>query len=95
MNQDNTSSTSTLDKEQEEQNTSYAVRPHHRQKRLTFSEHDSMFKIRNYLNIVFMLLAVIGLILYYSMNDHTIAIIVLLVGVVLKIAEVCIRLFHR
>lgn len=95
MTQDNNSSISAQNQEQEEQNTTYAVRPHHRQKRLTFSEHDNLFKVRNYLNIVFMLLAVIGLILYYSMNDHTIAIVILLVGVVLKIVEVCIRLFHR
>lgn len=95
MTQDNISTTSTPNQEQNEQKTSYAVRPHHRQKRLTFSEHDNMFKVRNYLNIVFMLLAVIGLILYYSMNDHTLAIVILLAGVVLKIVEVCIRLFHR
>lgn len=81
--------------ESENQQTTYAVRPHHRQRRLTFSDHDNMFKVRNTLNMVFMLLAVIGLIMYYSMDNHTIAIIVLLVGVVLKIAEVCIRLFHK
>ena len=78
-----------------EENKSYAVRPHHHHRRLEYSDRDNLFKVRNILNIVFMLLALIGIILWNFMDDHTIAIIVLLIGVVLKIAEVCIRLFHK
>ena len=78
-----------------EENKSYAARPHHHHRRLGYSDRDNLFKVRNILNIAFMLLAIVGIILWNFMDDHTIAIIVLLIGVVLKIAEVCIRLFHK
>ena len=78
-----------------EENKSYAVRPHHHHRRLEYSDRDNLFKVRNILNVTFMLLALVGIVLWHFMDDHTIAIIVLLIGVVLKIAEVCIRLFHK
>lgn len=74
---------------------SYAVRPERERHRIAFSDRDNMFKVRNTLNIIFMLLAIIGVIMWSQMADHTAAIIVLLTGVTLKIAEVCIRLFHK
>lgn len=79
----------------EEENKSYAVRPQRHHRRLGYSDRDNLFKVRNILNIAFMILAIIGVILWYSMSDHTVAIIILLIGVVLKIAEVSIRLFHK
>lgn len=54
-----------------------------------------MFRVRNILNIVFMLLAVIGIVLYMATDWRTAAYIVLLIGVVVKIVEVAIRLFHK
>ncbi len=78
------------------QPTSYAVRPEHRQRRLIdYNGRDKMFKVRNTLNIVFMLLAVIGLILWTQTDFQNLSIVILLVGVALKIAEVCLRLFKR
>lgn len=75
---------------------SYAVRPHHRQRRLIdYNGRDKMFKVRNILNIVFMILAVIGLILWTQTDYHTLSTVILLVGVVFKIAEVCLRLFKK
>ena len=45
---------------------------------------------------VFMLLAIVGVILWTQLEEsRNIAYIVLIVGVVLKIAEVCIRLFKK
>ncbi len=79
------------DKNQE----SYAVRPQHHHRRIEYSDRDNMFKVRNILNIAFMLLAVVGIILWYQMDDHTLAGIFLIIGVVLKIAEVCIRMFRK
>lgn len=74
----------------------YAVRPRHRQRRLiSYTKEDSMFRVRNILNIVFMLLAVIGIVLYMATDWRTAAYIVLLIGVVVKIVEVAIRLFHK
>lgn len=77
--------------------TSYAVRPEHRpHRRLAFSNQDNMLKTRNYLNIGFMLLAIVGVILWTQLEgNRTIAAIILIVAVILKIAEVCIRLFKK
>ena len=60
------------------------------------SDQSNMLKVRNYLNIAFMLLAIVGVILWTQLEEsRNIAYIVLIVGVVLKIAEVCIRLFKK
>ena len=82
---------------QEQPQTSYAVRPDHRHhRRLAYSDQNNMLKVRNYLNIAFMLLAIVGVILWTQLEEsRNIAYIVLIVGVVLKIAEVCIRLFKK
>lgn len=76
--------------------TSYAVRPnrrHHR--RLEYADKSNMLVARNWLNIGFMLFAIVGVILWTQMDDRTIANVLLVIGVVLKIAEVCIRLFKK
>lgn len=76
--------------------TSYAVRPnrrHHR--RLEYTDKSNMLVARNWLNIGFMLFAIVGVILWTQMDDRTIANVLLIIGVVLKIAEVCIRLFKK
>lgn len=80
----------------EETPTSYAVRPHHRQRRLiAYGNDDNTIKLRNRLNILFMILAIVGLVLWTQTEQQTLAIIILLIGVALKIAEVCIRLFKK
>lgn len=87
---------STESNENNETKTSYAVRPKHRQRRLIdYDGRDKMLKVRNKLNIAFMLLAVIGLILWTQTEYQTASTIVLIVGVVLKIIEVCLRLFKK
>lgn len=76
--------------------TSYAVRPnrrHHR--RLEYADKSNMLVARNWLNIGFMLFAIVGVILWTQMDDRTNANVLLIIGVVLKIAEVCIRLFKK
>ncbi len=79
-----------------ETKTEYAVRPDHRHhRRLAFSDRDNMLVARNWLNIGFMLFALVGVILWTQMDDRTIATILLIIGVVLKIAEVCIRMFKK
>lgn len=80
----------------EQPQKSYAVRPHHRQRRLIdYDGRDKNIRLRNKLNIIFMILAIIGLILWTQTEQQTIAIVILLVGVVFKIAEVCLRLFKK
>ena len=86
-----------VQKASEPNKTSYAVRPDHRHhRRLAFSDQDNMLQTRNYLNIGFMLLAIVGVILWTQLEEsRTPAIIVLIIAVALKIAEVCIRLFKK
>ncbi len=82
--------------EPQQPKSSYAVRPEHRQhRRLTFSDKDNMLKTRNYLNLAFMILGVAGVIMWTQMDDRTLANIVLIIAVVIKIAEVSIRLFKK
>lgn len=94
--QDNINNTS-IEEENGQQHTEYAVRPEHRRhRRISYSDRDNMLKTRNYLNIAFMVLAVAGVIIWTQMKEHhTLATIVLLVAVAIKIAEVCIRLFKK
>lgn len=76
--------------------TSYAVRPEHRRhRRLEYADKSNMLVVRNWLNIGFMLFAVVGVILWTQMDDRTIAVILLIIGVIMKIAEVSIRLFKK
>lgn len=76
--------------------TNYAVRPHHRQRRLIeYNGRDKMFKVRNILNIIFMILAVVGLILWTQTDLSVLSTAILIVAVVLKIVEVCIRMFKK
>lgn len=100
MNKENISNNNETKGTTQEVNTaeanSYAVRPHHRQRRLIdYNGRDKMFKVRNTLNIVFMLLAVIGLILWTQTDYTNVSIVILLIGVALKIVEVCLRLFKK
>lgn len=81
--------------QEEPQQTQYAVRPRHHHRRLNYSDHDNMFKLRNIFNLAFMLLAIVGVILWMQMDDHFIPSILLIIGVAFKIAEVSIRMFHK
>ena len=74
--------------------TQYAVRPYHKQKRL-IDNNDDMLKYRNILNIIFMVLAIVGVIVYTQTNYKITATIILIVAVVLKFIEVALRMFHK
>ena len=54
---------------------------------------DGMLKLRNYLNIIFMVGAVIGVLLYFF-HDQTIGTIIILVAMVFKIVESALRFLH-
>lgn len=59
---------------EQKQPTSYAVRPQHRRLRpLAYSDQNNMLKVRNYLNIAFMLLAIVGVILWTSWKKAAIS----------------------
>ncbi len=53
------------------------------------------FKLRNTLNLLFMVLAVAGFAAYMLTEAKTAGMVLMLVGVVLKMVEVGIRMFHK
>ncbi len=52
---------------------------------------NNRLRLRNVLNIIFMLLTIAGLVIYYC-SDHTVGTIVILVAVVFKIVESALRI---
>ena len=60
------------------------------------TKNEPLFKLRNILNLVFMILAIVGAIVYwFSHQNQNIAICIFIVAVVFKFAEVSLRLFHK
>ena len=57
-------------------------------------QNDKFFKIRNILNLVFMVGAVAGMLMYYF-ADRTMAIIVILAAMFFKVAECCFRFIRQ
>ena len=73
-----------------EQNSS-AIHPRHRR---PDKSEDKYFKIRNVLNIIFMLGAIAGMAVVYF-QDRTIGTIVILTAMAFKIAECCFRFIRQ
>ena len=73
-----------------EQNSS-AIHPRHRR---PDKPEDKYFKIRNVLNIIFMLGAIAGMAIFYF-QDRTIGTIVILTAMAFKIAECCFRFIRQ
>ncbi len=84
----------TLDNKKTEMQNNSAVRPHHHTQKIE-EERNGMFKLRNILNIVFMILAVAGVIVYMLSNYHNTAVMIMIIAVVIKFVEVSLRLFHK
>lgn len=53
-------------------------------------ETDRYFKLRNILNIIFMIGAVVGMLVYFCSN-HTIGTIIIMSAMIFKVAECCLR----
>ena len=70
--------------------TSYPQRPERRHRR---QHDDNMLKFRNVLNIIFMLMAIIGVVLYFT-DYRTIGTYVLLASMAVKMVECCIRMLR-
>ena len=73
-----------------EQNSS-AIHTRHRR---PDKSEDKYFKIRNVLNIIFMLGAIAGMAIFYF-QDRTIGTIVILTAMAFKIAECCFRFIRQ
>ena len=66
---------------------------HHRHRPGQAPEQDSdhLLRLRNWLNIIFMIGAIAG-VLIYLFNDHTTGIIVVLAAMIFKMVEAALRL---
>lgn len=64
-------------------------RRHHRKEK---PERDNMFALRNTLNIIFMVLAIVGVALYYFYPETNIGIYIIFAGMACKLVESCIRM---
>ena len=76
-----------------ENQNSTVRRPDHRMHRQ--ERKDRFLYIRQWLNIIFMVGAVIGVILYFALADQTIGIIIILISMVFKFTEAALRLFRQ
>jgi|LAHS01.1.fsa_nt_gb VIT1/CCC1 family predicted Fe2+/Mn2+ transporter len=83
----------TENEEKDTLQTSSAVPPRHRLQQLPSSGEKSL-KVRNILNLVFMLGALLGVILYFALSSPTVGIIVILTAMVFKIIECVIRFIN-
>ena len=79
-----------------EENESNLVRPSHRRRPLRENKN-KVSALRQWLNIIFMVGAVIGVIFYFALTetDQTIGIIIILSSMVFKFAEAALRLFNQ
>ncbi len=55
---------------------------------------DRFFKLRNILNIIFMIGAVVGVILYFISQTETLGILVIITAMFFKMAECSLRFLH-
>lgn len=77
-----------------EENGNSLARPPHRRRPL-IENKNKVPALRQWLNIIFMVGAVIGVILYFALADQTIGIIIILISMVFKFTEAALRLFRQ
>ena len=82
----------TTDLKDTEQQPASDVRPERRHRRRP--EDDKYFKIRNILNIIFIIGAIVGMAVFYF-HDRTMGTIIILTAMAFKIAECCFRFIRQ
>ncbi len=70
-----------------------AVRPTSR-RRKRMPEDDRFFGVRNALNIIFMIGAVVGVVFYLTNSDSNAGIIIIMASMAFKVIECCLRFIH-
>lgn len=73
--------------------TEVSKTPRHHRRPDEDSSRDRFFKTRNVLNILFMLGAIIGILLYLFAS-HTVGTIVILASMIFKVVECSLRFIH-
>lgn len=62
----------------------------YRRHRRPEGEKDKYFNVRNILNIIFMIGAVTGMLVYFCYG-HTVGTVIIMTAIVFKVAECCLR----
>ncbi len=65
----------------------------HRLERMSYAERGRFFPLRNVLNTVFVLLAIVGMALYFY-KSHTVGGMLLIAGVIIKVVECALRIIR-
>lgn len=68
--------------------------PYRHHQRQEPKERDKYFKLRNVLNIIFMIGAIVGCAVFYD-SDHIIGTIIIFIAMAFKFVECALRLFNR
>ncbi|MCD7713796.1 MAG: hypothetical protein LUI08_02520 [Prevotella sp.] len=77
----------------EEQTGNRPVRKRRRLERMSYAERGRFFRIRNILNLVFIVLAIAGMAVYFYSN-RSIGGAMLIVAIVLKLVECVLRIIR-
>lgn len=77
-----------------EESTTSQNQPTRRRSYRRPASEDPMFGFRNILNIIFMVLAVIGVVVYLVADNSTIGVYIILGAMVFKMVECCLRMLH-
>lgn len=74
---------------------SFAKKPHHRMESIG-EPQNKLFKLRNILNLVFMVITMAGMLTYFLLPAYkNAAFIAMIIAVVIKFIEVALRMFHK
>lgn len=74
-------------------NSFEAMRERRRTEKVSYAEKGRFFVLRNILNIIFIIGAIIGMVAYFFVNE-TVSELILVICVVIKICECVLRLIH-
>ncbi len=68
---------------------------HHNHRKASYNDNNQFRAIRQWLNIIFMIGAIVGVIFYLSLDNQTVGIIIILVSMVFKFIEAALRLIRH
>lgn len=69
------------------------MRERHEREKISYADKGRFFKLRNILNIIFMLLAIIGMVLYFYKSQE-VGGVILVAAVFVKLTECVLRIMH-
>lgn len=80
-----------MTQEEINQTVDQATQPNNTRRRKRLREDDRFFGVRNALNIIFMIGAIVGVVVYLTTSSTTAGIIIIMASMVFKVIECCLR----